>query len=338
MATDSERTDKKRPGPGFGEAGTAFAPQIVSGDDPDSLIRIAALTKLDEIVAKHGSTLAWNVLLDGFLFESEKILFASRAEGIFKPRQMRTVLSIKTTIPRPGRTARYADQSATSGFLLGRDGIVYDFKGSDPFDSQNQLLWEAHLRHLPLIYFFGVAPSTYEVVAPVFVESWDPVGMKVQLTTGVRELHASPLAFPTSRDERRYATRQVGQRLHQRLFRQRVLAAYGKCCALSRLRLPELIDAAHIIPDVDQELGQPLVQNGICMSKLHHTAFDAGLIAIDQDLHVRVAKRVVGIDDGPMIEHLRAIDGRPMRPPRDRTLWPDRDRLRQRYRETIATW
>ena len=80
------------------------------------------------------------------------------------------------------------------------------------------------------------------------------------------------------------------------------------------------------------------MQNGICMSKLHHTAFDLGLIAIDQDLTVHVSKRVVGVDDGPMVEHLRAIDGRPMRPPNDRALWPDRDRLRQRYRETIATW
>ena len=238
---------------GLGEAGAAFAPQTVGGDDPDALVRAAAFAKLDEIVVKHGTTLAWNTLMEGFPCGDETVLFASRAEGIFKPRRMRTVLSIKTTIPRPGRTARYADQSHNGGFLFGRDGIVYDFKGSNPFDSQNQLLWEAHLRRLPLIYFFGVAPSTYEVVAPVFVESWDPAGLKVQVTTNVRELHASPLAFPASRDERRYATRQIGQRIHQRLFRERVLAAYGKSCALSRLRLPELIDAAHIIPDADRE-------------------------------------------------------------------------------------
>ena len=102
--------------------------------------------------------------------------------------------------------------------------------------------------------------------------------------------------------------------------------------------VPELIDAAHIVPDADETLGQPLVQNGICMSKLHHTAFDLGLLAIDQDYTVHVAKRVVAIDDGPMIEHLRAIDGRPMRRPENPALWPDRDRLRQRYRETVATW
>jgi putative restriction endonuclease len=295
MATDadSERNGGARRGPGLGEVDGTFVLQAARADDPDAPVRAAAFAKLDEIVAKHGSTVSWSVLRDGFRVGDETIFFASRAEGIFKPRQMRSVLSIKTTIPRPGRYARYADQSQVGGFLFGSVGILYDFKGTDPFDPQNQLLWEAHLRQLPLIYFFGVAPPTYEVVAPVFVESWDAANLKVQLPTNVRELHDSPLTFPPSQDERRYATRQVSQRLHQRVFRERVLAAYRSRCALSRLRLPELIDAVHIVRDADEELGQPLVQNGICMSKLHHTAFDLGLLAIDQDFTVHIAKRVV---------------------------------------------
>lgn len=336
--TDRTQSGNAALGPGLSDVASAFVPQAVSADDADAFMRSAAFARLDEIVATHGSTVSWSVLKDGFRVDGATIYFASRAEGIFKPRQMRSVLSVKTTIPRPGRLARYADQSQSGGFLSGSIGILYDFKGTDPFDPQNQLLWEAHLRRLPLIYLFGVGPSLYEVVAPVFIESWDAVSLKVQLTTNLRELHDNPLAFPPSRDERRYATRQVSQRLHQRVFRERVLAAYGRRCALSRLRLPELIDAAHIVPDADETLGQPLVQNGICMSKLHHTAFDLGLLAIDQDFTVHVAKRVVAIDDGPMIEHLRAIDGRPMRRPDNHTLWPDRDRLRQRYRETVSTW
>jgi hypothetical protein len=34
-----------------------------------------------------------------------------------------------------------------------------------------------------------------------------------------------------------------------------------------------------IIPDADERLGQPDICNGICMSKIHHAAYDAGLIA-----------------------------------------------------------
>jgi putative restriction endonuclease len=340
MTTDAEgvRNGDANLGPGLRDFGSAFVPQAVDAGHPDTVIRAGAFAKLDEIVGRHGSTVAWGVLKDGFRLGDERIYFASQAEGIFKPRQMRSVLSIKTTIPRRGRHARYTDQSQLGGFLMGSVGILYDFKERDPSGLKERLLWEAYQLHIPFIYFFGVAPSVYEVVAPVFIENWDPVSRKVQLTTNLRELHDSPLAFPPSRDERRYATRQVSQRLHQRIFRERVLAAYGRRCALSRLRLPELIDAAHIVPDADENLGQPLVQNGICMSKLHHTAFDLGLLAIDQDFTVHVAKRVVGIDDGPMIEHLRAIDGRPMRRPDNHALWPDRDRLRQRYRETVSTW
>jgi hypothetical protein len=41
--------------------------------------------------------------------------------------------------------------------------------------------------------------------------------------------------------------------------------------------LPEavLLDAAHIVADKDERFGQPVVPNGIPLSKIHHAAFDA---------------------------------------------------------------
>ena len=68
--------------------------------------------------------------------------------------------------------------------------------------------------------------------------------------------------------ERRYALRTIQQRLHQAMFRARVLDAYGRRCALSGLREPRLIDAAHIMPDTDEHLGQPDISNAICISDL----------------------------------------------------------------------
>lgn len=70
-----------------------------------------------------------------------------------------------------------------------------------------------------------------------------------------------------------YITSSVRQRLHQRGFRERVLAAYKDQCALCRLRHRELLDAAHIIPD-NEPGGDPIVKNGISLCKLHHAAFD----------------------------------------------------------------
>ena len=68
---------------------------------------------------------------------------------------------------------------------------------------------------------------------------------------------------PESALERRYALRAVKQRLHQASFREAVIAAYGGRCALSGLPEPLLLDAAHIVADSDELLGQPVVPNGV---------------------------------------------------------------------------
>ena len=45
----------------------------------------------------------WSEIKRGFEFNGERIHFATKARGIFKPKQMRTLLSIKTVTPKPGR-------------------------------------------------------------------------------------------------------------------------------------------------------------------------------------------------------------------------------------------
>jgi putative restriction endonuclease len=41
-------------------------------------------------------------------------------------------------------------------------------------------------------------------------------------------------------------------------------------------------------------LGQPVVPNGIPLSKIHHAAFDVHLIGIDPDYRLHVSKRLLG--------------------------------------------
>ena len=66
--------------------------------------------------------------------------------------------------------------------------------------------------------------------------------------------------------------------------------------------LPEkrLLDAAHIIPDANEPLGQPVVPNGLPLSKIHHAAFDAYLIGIDPDYRVHISDRLLKQHDGKM--------------------------------------
>lgn len=74
---------------------------------------------------------------------------------------------------------------------------------------------------------------------------------------------------------RRYVTRVMQQRIHQARFRAIVLLAYSVRCTICRLHdHPELLDAAHILPD-GHPRGEPIVPNGLALCKLHHAAFDA---------------------------------------------------------------
>ena len=66
-----------------------------------------------------------------------------------------------------------------------------------------------------------------------------------------------------------------------------------------------LLDAAHIVEDRHELLGQPLVRNGIPLSKIHHAAFDAHLIGIDPDYRLHVSERLLAQKDGPMLEAIK---------------------------------
>ena len=54
--------------------------------------------------------------------------------------------------------------------------------------------------------------------------------------------------------------------------------------------------------DADEQLGQPIVSNGLPLTKIHHAAFDANLIGIDPDFRIHVSDRLLEIHDGPFLE------------------------------------
>src|SRR5579862_7698705 len=116
---------------------------------------------------------------------------------------------------------------------------------------------------VPFIYFLGIAPGVYRAVIPSFVIDWNPNSLKARIAFSAED----ELKVPDTAAERRYALRQVKQRLHQATFREAVITAYQGRCALSGLREPILLDAAHIVEDKHERLGQPVVQNGLPLAK-----------------------------------------------------------------------
>ena len=91
-----------------------------------------------------------------------------------------------------------------------------------------------------------------------------------------------------------------------------------------------LLDAAHIVEDQHEVLGQPVVRNGIPLSKIHHAAFDAHLIGIDPDFRLHVSERLLVQHDGPMLEAIKGLNGGSYALQKTQD-YPDRDRLALRF-------
>ncbi len=129
---------------------------------------------------------------------------------------------------------------------------------------------------------------------------------------------------------RQYTTAAVRQRLHQRAFRERVLAAYRQQCAFCRFRHAELLDAAHIVPDADE--GEPVVANGLALCKLHHAAFDRYFLGVRPDYVVQVRHDLLDETDGPTLVHgIQALHGTRIAVPRRPAQQPDQHFLEIRY-------
>src|ERR1700738_3294725 len=218
----------------------------------DTLMRVAAfehVRRLNEIY----DHLTAAELKPGFVFRGERIPLVNPQRGIFKPQQMRFLLSIKTVFPKPGGKVWYDDQRDVHRQIFqGDETIDYAFMGKNPDAADNRWLKEAYENQIPIIYFLGIAPGRYQAFLPTFISGWDAQALRARVTFGP---NPETLAPPTDSPERRYALRTVKQRLHQATFRAAVIAAYDGRCALSGLPEPLLLDAANIIADKDDPPG-----------------------------------------------------------------------------------
>lgn len=86
--------------------------------------------------------------------------------------------------------------------------------------------------------------------------------------------------------------REVKIRVNQSVFRQMVLANYESKCAIKGIDIPELLFASHIIPWSKNEKERLNPENGICLSSLYDTAYDKGLIAINERFEILLSPKV----------------------------------------------
>jgi HNH endonuclease len=132
-------------------------------------------------------------------------------------------------------------------------------------------------------------------------------------------------------DMRAYTTAETRIRLHQQRFKLEGMRAYRHGCAICALRERSLVQAAHIVPDVEPE-GIAAVVNRLAMCAIHHLAFDRNVLGIDPDGVVHIARRLLEETDGPMLRTgLQGFHGHAIALPRGPEDRPDRLRLESRF-------
>ena len=77
--------------------------RIHQNGDPDWAIRAQAFAALERLAISTGGPIPWAGISKGFLHQGERIHFAGRAPGIFKPRQMTAARFVRGDLPGVGR-------------------------------------------------------------------------------------------------------------------------------------------------------------------------------------------------------------------------------------------
>ncbi len=237
-------------------------------------------------------------------------------------------LSMRTAYAARPEDRPYADEDGSDGYRR------YKWQGTNPVAHDNQALRNAMLHRKPLMYFLGIAPNLLLSFYPVWVvgEEQHDRQFIVALDEVMRD-QRDDLILPHPADlalRRQYAEQMTRVRLHQRAFRERVLLAYERQCAVCRLRHTELLDAAHIREDSDG--GEPVVPNGLAMCAIHHRAFDALVLGIRPDRVVEIRLDILKEHDGPTLQHaLQGVHQAELSVPAKRALHPDRNLLEERY-------
>jgi len=292
-------------------------------------IRLAAFQWLAERETMNRGVYSGRELGEGFLYKGKRITLKGQT-GIWFPQGFSIPISITTRLNGP-----YMLDS------FGMDGtLTYAYRGTDPNHRDNRGLRAAMQLRTPLIYFNEIHDHLYQAAWPLIIIEDDPgrlcVGALMEpayndLRPGfpVDETIESPL------DVRRYVTVQAKRRLHQNAFRELVIHAYDEHCAICSLHHSELLDAAHIIADIEEE-GIPVISNGLSLCKIHHAAYDQNFIGIDQDYQVHVRADILQERDGPMLRHgLQDLNGWRLNLPIRRRDKPDQERLAMRFEQFI---
>ena len=284
-------------------------------------LRLAAFAGLERLIDSRGGFATRDELVE-FELEGRRFPLVDRNRGIRNPADFDETLSVVSSHDGP-----YADH-------IGEDGILrYSLRDGDPQGGDNRKLRAAMVSQKPIILFQKPLPNVYVPVVPSFVVAEDQENRFFLIASGEESWRSYTAGAGDPAIDKRYVAQIVSRRVHQPVFRARVILAYSRTCTICRLNHPELLDAAHIIPDREEE-GVAHVTNGLALCKIHHAAFDNGILGISPDYVVHIDSGVLAEVDGPMLKHgIQEMEGTRLTLPRKPSEWPSRDSLARRFDE-----
>jgi hypothetical protein len=119
-------------------------------------------------------------------------------------------------------------------------------------------------------------------------------------------------------EKRERVKREVKVRPGQQHFSFYVFQRYGHRCAVCTMSVPEVLDAAHLVPDRDEGTYDP--RNGLVLCAVHHRAYDAGLFAIEPNT-LKLHYRSTGPDADVLRIDQDSLQHLPMQPHEDALRW-----------------
>lgn len=282
-------------------------------------LRLAVFADLERLVDARGGFATRDELLS-YAIDGRALPLIDYSRGIRNPSNLDATLSVVSAVDGP-----YDDH-------IGNDGILrYAFREGDALGGDNRKLRVALERRVPIILFEKPLPNVYVPIMPVYVIDEDRTGrfFLIAPDEAVWRTHESPNAAI----DKQYVAQVVQRRVHQPVFRARVMVAYDRTCAICRLRHPELLDAAHIIADSDAA-GIAHVSNGLALCKIHHAAYDNNLVGVDGAYRVHVNRSLLEEIDGPMLRHgIQEMHGMSLTLPKRTVDHPSRENLDARFAE-----
>ncbi len=130
-------------------------------------------------------------------------------------------------------------------------------------------------------------------------------------------------------DRKRIIT-EVSRSSRDSSFRRKVVAAYERRCAVTRIQL-RLVDAAHILP-VGAEGNADEISNGLCLSPTYHRAYDRALIYLDESLRMQInpekEKELISAGLSGGLANFKTALATRIHLPQDKAQWPNIDYIR----------